>query len=554
MKENWQTRREERITEYITAVHIISFLTCVVAFISFGRAVNFIAFPYLCIIIIASLLLIYKAVIKYIQKNLFSNKVSISLAEAVYILSPLILTLAVVIITGNVTSPVKILLLIPVIISATTYGKLMGTTTASAGGFFLLFNSLTSSTLEGPNKIFEADLIITGVMLLTGWLIGGLTDIEKEVRVKLADLANRDDLTNLFNHRYFQENLRRLMSEAKANQKPLSLVMLDIDLFKVYNDTYGHPQGDEAIKAVGNILTKSISPPAFASRYGGEEFVLVLPEIKSKQAKKIAESISRQIEEYPFYGVEAMPLKKLTASFGVASFPEHANEPEELIKLADEALYKAKFMQKERVQVYFSVLDSLRSTLNNSEQDIISVVKTLITIINAKDRYTSGHSERVLEYSQQLAQKIGLPGKQISNLKHAAYLHDLGKIEIDRNILNKPETLSEQEWAVMKQHPVWGKEIIQSVDALKDCAPIILYHHENFDGTGYPYGISGESIPIESRILRLADSFDAMTTNRPYKKGKTINEACREIERLAGSWFDPKLAEAFLELIKKKFS
>jgi len=159
----------------------------------------------------------------------------------------------------------------------------------------------------------------------------------------------------------------------------------------------------------------------------------------------------------------------------------------------------------------------------------------------------------VLEYSQLLAKKIGLSRKQMQNLKHAAYLHDIGKIEIGRNILNKPGPLDDHEWAIIKQHPIWGKEIIQSIDALNDCANIILYHHENFDGTGYPFGISGKSIPIESRILRLADSFDAMITNRPYKKSKTIDEACREIEKLAGSWFDPELTKAFLEIVREKF-
>lgn len=553
MKDNWQITRNENIRDYITAAHIIGFLIYAVAFIGFGRTVKFPALPYHPLITIFILLLIYNIVINSLSKKLFKDDTAVTPIEVLYLIFPFILALAAVVTTGHSGSPVKSLLLIPAIIAGTARGKIWGSGTASAASIYLLGNDLLNGVQSNNNKIFESDLILAAIIILTGWLVGGLIDIEKEARLKLIDMTNRDDLTELYNHRYFQSQTPRLLKEAKISRKALSLIMLDLDMFRLYNEIHDYETGDKAITATGRILANSINEPAFAARYGGDKFAIVLPDTTSKEAKELAEKISREIENFPYYGRETMPMKKITASFGVASFPEHANSFKGLIQLADEALYRAKFSYRNRVQVYFSIFDNLQQAIDDSKNDLINVIKILINIINARDRYTAGHSERVLEYSVRLGQRIGLSSEQLLNLTYAAYLHDIGKIEIDRNILNKPGLLRENEWEIIKQHTVWGKEILQSVEALKGPASIILYHHENYDGSGYPSGVKGKDIPVEARILRLADSFDAMTTSRPYKRAKTIEGACQEIEKLAGKWFDPHLAKVFIEIIKEKF-
>ena len=176
-----------------------------------------------------------------------------------------------------------------------------------------------------------------------------------------------------------------------------------------------------------------------------------------------------------------------------------------------------------------------------------------MSIINAKDRYTYGHSERVLEYATLLATQYGLSEEEVRLIQYGAYLHDIGKIEIDVTILNSTGKPTESEWAILKQHPYWGSEIVRPIRSLGKVAPYILHHHENYDGTGYPQGISGKDIPLGARIIRIADSFDAMITDRPYKKGRSQKDACTELLAFAGSHYDPELCNIFVKLIETTF-
>lgn len=238
----------------------------------------------------------------------------------------------------------------------------------------------------------------------------------------------------------------------------------------------------------------------------------------------------------------------ITVSVGLAEFPKQADNSESLIKKADEALYKAKFTGRNRAEVYYSVLDELAVQLSEDEKGNLEAIKTMISVISAKDKYTFGHCERVMKYAQTLAKAAGLQQEQVNWIAYAAYLHDVGKIEVPSDLLTKPKSLTDQEWKIIIQHPVWSKKILQAVPSLKPAFDLVLSHHEWYNGQGYPRGLEGEAIPFGARIIAIADSYDAITSNRLFRKALPHREAVAELRRQAGTQFDPNLAELFEQI------
>lgn len=468
--------------------------------------------------------------------------------QLVYIVFPLIVVLIVLFEFSEDIIYVEAILILPVLIAASimgkNYGLIMATTCSIALIYYHFLNLLNSNIYQA----FESGIVLFSLMYMVGWFIGGLTDMEKKYRNNLTVLASTDMLTGLYNHRYFQERLKEHIENA-SDQRPLALILIDIDYFKHYNDSYGHLEGDNVLKAIGTLMNETVNEPGFAARYGGEEFVVVVPDCDSQRAIAIAEEIRRQVEVKEFPGEEHQPGGKLTISCGIAAYPNQASSVQELIKYADQALYKAKYLNKNMVELFFSVFDGLE--LEEDEKKLVESIRTLVSVINAKDRYTYGHSERVTEYAAKLAKRAGVADEDIRLLKYAAFLHDIGKIEIERNILNKTETLSKEEWDILKQHPRWGSDIVRSVTQLQPTAVIILNHHENYDGSGYPGGLSGEDIPLLAKIIRIADSYDAMTSHRPYRKNMSSAVALEELKRCSGTIFDPELARHFAEMIEE---
>lgn len=447
------------------------------------------------------------------------------------------------------------LLIIPVAYISFAKSKAFGCFIALMSGVLLCIGDLLSYGFEFPNGHLEASLLFTGVMFICAWLIGGIASIERETRDYLLALANKDGLTETYNHRYFHVYFRQILEESKGSNSPLSLLIFDIDYFKFYNDTFGHLSGDVVLKEVGQILQQQIQQPSIAARYGGDEFCILLPGHSSADAFMVARKLKESIEQFFVENEQfrKLPEEKFSITMGLASYPEHTKTGEDLLELADQALYKAKKTSKNKIELYFNVLDSLKGICDQSELGLLSSTKTLLSIINAKDRYTYGHSERVLKYATELAQRCGLDEDEVRLIQYGAYLHDIGKIEVDINILNATEKLSEKEWQILKQHPYWGSEFLRPIKSLEIVRPYVLYHHENYDGTGYPMGIRGNDIPLGARIIRLADSFDAMTTDRPYKKGKSYLEACSEITMLAGKHYDPELSKLFVRMIETEY-
>lgn len=440
------------------------------------------------------------------------------------------------------------ILLLPVIIMASTGGKKPGLVMAAfTTGVLLTYSHIIVYPGSSVFSVIEANLIFISVIFIIGWFVGVQTDLERQYRQQLTRLANTDMLTGLYNHRYFQEKLQEYFEKA-TETNPLSLIFIDIDDFKYYNDSFGHVAGDYILSTMGAILEKRIKN-GFVARYGGDEFVIVLPNHSANQAFEVAQDLRNQVKNRKFPYEEHQPQGKIAISCGIATAPSQARSQKELIKYADEALFKAKSLDESKIELYSSMFENLK--IEKGEEELINSLKTLVSIINAKDRYTYGHSERVTDYAVKLARKIRLPEDQIGVLRYAAFLHDIGKIEIDREILNKESNLNAEEWNILKQHPRWGSEIIMSVKNLQPAAEVVLNHHENYDGSGYPAGLKGNDIPLLARIIRLADSYDAMISNRPYKRRCTQEDALMDIEKGKGITFDPDLIQPFIEVVRE---
>jgi len=365
--------------------------------------------------------------------------------------------------------------------------------------------------------------------------------------------AHTDELTGLFNHRYFHERLDEEISRCSRFGEIFSLLFLDIDLFKPYNDIYGHLAGDDMLKQIGQYIKSSIRIIDMAFRYGGDEFTIILPQASIEDAQKVAERIRKRIEVE--MDSEGAPL---TCSLGIASWPTDGVMREEIIQAADAPLYYAKQMGRNRVCFASEVGNTELSTKGaNTEREpgILSTIYALAATVDAKDHYTYGHSKKVSKYATDIGEALGYSQERIAILRAAALLHDIGKIGVSDRVLTKSGPLSDEDWEPIRSHPKLGVAILKHVESLSGCLAAIQYHHERYDGGGYPAGMKGDNIPLDARIMAVADSYDAMTSLRPYRHGKfTHEQALEELKRCAGTQFDPRIIEVFVSLSERLLS
>lgn len=372
----------------------------------------------------------------------------------------------------------------------------------------------------------------------------------KVIEENLRGLGMKDGLTLLHNHVYLKEKLKQQFNESVKTNLPLTFMLIDIDNFRYCNERFGYTYGDEILKITGNLLKKNLRDIDTIGRYGSDEFGVVLFNTDSAQAATLAKKLLETITKYPFPNKEQLPFGKLSFSAGIASIPEHAENLEQLVKMADDALYQAKRSSRNRVELYFSALSEFQKEIGESDKQLLDIAKLLLTLINAKDRYTYGHTEQVMVFSWLMAKQLNLPEAQIRAILLAALLHDIGKIDIGQEVLNKNSALSEDEWEQIRQHPKWGANILRPFKDLREIVPLVLHHHERYDGRGYPFALQGEDIPLGARIITVADSFDAMTTNRPYKRAMKPEEAIEDLRKEAGKQFDPAIVAVFLDIYK----
>jgi diguanylate cyclase (GGDEF)-like protein len=359
--------------------------------------------------------------------------------------------------------------------------------------------------------------------------------------------ARVDELTGLSNRRHFDEVLENEVQRHLRYGSTVSLLFIDVDNFKDYNDLLGHPAGDKLLRKLAQLIRSGSREVDLSFRYGGDEFAVILPNTASENALAVAQRIRQSVEQE----MQTSPIP-VTLSLGIASWPNDGIKAQDLISASDQSLYHAKLTGKNRVCTADQMLPNEKEVNSEEEspveKDTLNAIYALASTIEARDLYTYGHSRKVRLYAVNLAEAIKLPAQKVAIISHAALLHDIGKIGIYDNILNKPDILSKEEREIIKSHPELSRAIVAHIPNLIPCLPAILHHHERWDGAGYPYGLKGENIPLEARILSIADSFDAMTSTRPYRNPLPKEKVMEELRRGAGCQFDAKLIEAFLPL------
>ena len=385
-----------------------------------------------------------------------------------------------------------------------------------------------------------------------------------------------DGLTGLKTHRYFMESLEREVSRSKRSGRPFAVAMIDLDRFKPVNDRHGHLEGDKVLRAVAKLFSSQVRQSSLLARYGGDEFSLLLPDTTEEQAQILAERMRASIEKEPI-----LTMHHITASFGIAAYPQDGTTSKEILQAADTGMYVAKHQSGNRVREATPVSESAQigaylgvelkrkfatgpeafnqmlkqvQTVAKTDNDVkvVDAVTALARTIDLSDQYTRDHSEAVSRVATRIARQMGLPDKEVVEIRRAAILHDIGKIGIPDAILHKPGALTAEEFSIVKAHSPNGQKILEplKVDAMNRIALMVRHHHEKFEGGGYPDGLKGHDIPLGARIVTLADSFDTMVSARGYKKTRTLEEAVAELLRCRNTHFDPEIVEAFLKSLE----
>ncbi|MFC2068672.1 diguanylate cyclase [Chloroflexota bacterium] len=364
----------------------------------------------------------------------------------------------------------------------------------------------------------------------------------KQLYTEASIRANTDGLTGLYNYRHFHERLEQEVARGSRYSTTFSLIMLDIDLFKAFQDIYGHLAGNQILRRVGDVIRNSIRSIDMAFHYSCDEFAVILPQAQLDDAYMVAERIRKSVDAR--IGIKAFPL---TVSLGIANWPTDGVNKEEVIAAAEAALLRAKQTGRYRTCLSSDVVEDKVPLSKDSsvETGALSIVYALAATVDAKDHYTYGHSKKVSDYAVHIAGALNLPKDKTDTIRAAALLHDIGKIGIPNTTLNKEGALTETEWKLIQEHPQTGVEILQQVIDLVDCTPGILYHHERYDGKGYPSGLKGDSIPLEARILAISNAYDSYTSLRPYREQLSSKQAMNELKKCAGAQFDPELVDVF---------
>lgn len=375
-------------------------------------------------------------------------------------------------------------------------------------------------------KVLPVEIVMTNILLNGRIVFHSLwRDISerKQLESKMEYLSYHDQLTGLYNRRFFEEELLRL--DVKRNL-PLTVIMGDVNGLKLVNDSFGHTVGDKLLKKVAEVMTAGCRSDDVIARLGGDEFVILLPKTDNHEAKEIVKRIKERALNEKVESVE------ISISFGYETKRSSTEKIEDILKKADDHMYEKKLLESQSMRW--------------------KTINAIITTLNGKDKEEEKSSYKVSNLCKELGEAIGLSKDDIDELKTISTLRDIGKISINEKIFSKPEKLTEEEWEEVKRHPEIGYRILCTVTSMTKIAEYVLAHHEKWDGSGYPKGLKGEEIPLKSRIVAIADSYNAMLSERSYRKPLTEEAAIKELKVNAGTQFDPKLVKVFIEEVLNK--
>jgi diguanylate cyclase (GGDEF)-like protein/putative nucleotidyltransferase with HDIG domain len=408
-------------------------------------------------------------------------------------------------------------------------------------------------------------------------------------------LSVTDSVTGLPNHRYFHTRFDEELEKTKDAGGSITVMMIDLDRFKVYNDSFGHAAGDVALKAAARTISSTMRREDTVTRYGGEEFVAILPGVDLQTAPIRAQEICDTLAKVFMYNPKTI-FAPLTASVGWATYPVDAKNRDELLNRADLAMYMAKkrgrncicgACELESVAALDSVLSEVVAQLASADtvgpgmvatlekrlgqiansshleelaegmlspnsESTLEALNALAASIDAKDPYTSGHSQSVAKLAEDLGDMLQLSGAHKNQLRLAAILHDVGKIGVVDKVLLKEGKLDEDEKLIMRMHPILGARILQPIKAFRQILNVVLHHHEWYDGSGYPDGLAGQNIPLHARIVSVCDAYHAMTSTRPYRQRRTPEFAMAQLEAGKGTQFDPIIVDYFVQMMRKR--
>ncbi len=404
---------------------------------------------------------------------------------------------------------------------------------------------------EDANQDIPAFVLITGTIGVASVFLMRLRERVGRLIEQLTDAASTDPLTGLLNRRGFQSVIDNELARSERGGHSFSLLLADCDFFKHLNDRLGHHAGDEALQAIGRLLELNKRRIDVAARVGGEEFALVLPETDQHEAFIVAERLRSRFGDT--FSAQPVPL---TMSLGVATYPAHGTSADELLRTADEALYAAKALGRDRTVLYSAEVAGILSIGGgdagdrNRDHAHLATVLNLAEALDMRDTGTARHSQTVGRYCELMAQELDLSRDRVERVRVAGVLHDIGKIGVTDSILRKPGPLTDEEYTAMKKHPEIGARILGG-SGLNDIRGWILAHHERPDGRGYPSRLGDDEIPLEAKILAVADAYEAMTSDRVYRRSIGEAAARQQLESCSGSQFDPKVVEAFLTVLDR---
>lgn len=387
---------------------------------------------------------------------------------------------------------------------------------------------------------------------------------------QMGQLALRDSQTGLYNQRYLSEVIESEFYRTRRYDHPISVIMLDIDYFKSVNDVYGHDFGDLALRQLAVKLRRIVRRYDIVVRYGGEEFVVLSPGSNRAKAMAQAQRILEAVNLCNFGDKEHSI--KLKVSIAVVSYPEdRIKKGIDLISIAEKILSKVKKAGGDKVYSSTDLANNkgrpeedistddvkllrkkIETLTKSGRQNLIGSIFAFAKTIELRDHYTGKHVESTVRFATAIAKKLGLSDEDLENIRQAAVLHDLGKIGISDKILHKKSKLTDREFEEIKKHPQIAADIIRPIQFMHEIVPLVLYHHEHWDGKGYPTGLKGEEIPIGARIIAIADVYQALTSNRPYRKAFSKKQALEIIEEGSGTQFDPRIVDIFVKFLKKE--